>query len=969
MAAKGKSSVQVQRNFKRFIAILTSAACEWFLIFLLFVDALLSYLLTKFAVYCDLQKPCILCSRFEHITGNESSQLYEDLLCSNHISKLTSWIASQIYGKDDGNGMHEDYLFPFTTRDNSNREMHMFSVGNSVSDVESYGSRRSMPSRSCVHSPVHSSVGVGQWSCCCSLWGHRGKFKGLKLKSSGTKHAKPNIPLPRLPNSSRSNRSRDSSKKIRDKSPASVTSCRSAKVGVDPLFHVGYSELKFFSDTDSEFLFSDGDDGSGLTSVTHEPKMEGLVRASRYRPKAPPNGLRSGRPSKRPPKPKRSLSEPWPVFRKAYDVKSLGSYNEFETGLSELNCQQSNRKSNPSALPELISLDDILSSPNVLEKDINGTGDFGYASINKNVELLKSVYATDGVPVKNDPALIKRNHSKVDAVSESEVGVRERDSSGTTTEAPLMKPNPGNVNAVSKSQGSVRERDSSGVTTEAFIKPDHNKVNAVSQSEGNVKERASSSITTETLIQPEHGKVNPLSQSDRNVKERDSSGVSKEQPAVKEPDRVDEEMEVLASQDSSARETNLSAKNTSSTVDGCVGEKQTTDASSSNAKPMLHTSASVESGLESLDGGYVSEIEGESIVDQLKRQIDYDRKCIKELYKELEEERSAAAIAANQAMAMITKLQEEKAAFHMEALHCLRMMEEQAEFDVEALEKANDLLAEKEKEIQDLEAELEFSKLDYQDESIMENPLDKSCDLMGGIDPVENTVMPGVKNDLNVTCNSMATEVSIGSNQPPFSETTLLEFEDEKLYITNCLKSLERKLSELSSRGASSKMLNGGHSQKHMDDGQNQAETPRKERSLLNDGQNQEETPRKGRSLLNGQLEENVLHGQKDLHMSNGSSAAQEGPTGCGGGDELECEDNNADSRGEKDIMDPGEMDLVILENEISDLNDRLEALETDHDFLEHMLYSLQNGAEGLQFVREIAHQLQELRKIGTGFR
>ncbi|XP_062022597.1 myosin-binding protein 2-like isoform X3 [Rosa rugosa] len=940
MAAKGKPSVQVQRNFERFIAILTSAACEWFLIFLLFVDALLSYLLTKFAVYCDLQKPCILCSRFEHITGNESSQLYEDLLCSNHISKLTSWIASQIYG----NGMHEDYLFPFTTRDNSNREMHMFSVGNSVSDVESYSSRRRVPSRSCVHSPVHSSVGVGQWSCCCSLWGHRGKFKGLKLKSSGTKHAKPNIPLPRLPNSSRSNRSRDSSKKIRDKSPASATSRCSAKVGVDPLFHVGYSELKFFSDTDSEFLFSDGDDGSGLTSVNHEPKMEGLVRASRYRPKAPPNGLRSGRPTKRPPKPKRSLSEPWPVFRKAYDVKSLGSDNEFETGLSKLNCQQSNRKSNPSALPELISLDDILSSPNVLEK-------------------------ADGAPVKNDPALIKPNHSKVDAVSESEVSVRARDSSGTTTEAPLMKPNPSNVNAVSKSQGSVRERDSSGITTEAFIKPDHNKVNVVSQSEGNVKERASSGITTEALIQPDHRKVNPLSQSDRSVKERDSSGVSKEQPAVKEPDRVDEEMEVLASQDSSAREINLSAKNTSSTVDGCVGEKQTTDASSSNAKPMLHTSASVESGLESLDGGYVSEIEGESIVDQLKRQIDYDRKCIKELYKELEEERSAAAIAANQAMAMITKLQEEKAAFHMEALHCLRMMEEQAEFDVEALEKANDLLAEKEKEIQDLEAELEFSKLDLQDESIMENPLDKSCDMMGGIDLVENTVMPGVKNDLNVTCNSMATEVSTGSNQPPFSETTLLEFEDEKLYISNCLKSLERKLSELSSRGASSKMLNGGHSQKHMDDGQNQAETPRKERSLLNDGQNQEETPRKERSLLNGQLEENVLHGQKDLHMSNGSSAAQEGPTGCDGGDELECEDNNADSHGEKHIMDPGEMDLVILENEISDLNDRLEALETDHDFLEHMLYSLQNGAEGLQFVREIAHQLQELRKIGTGFR
>lgn len=59
----------------------------------------------------------------------------------------------------------------------------------------------------------------------------------------------------------------------------------------------------------------------------------------------------------------------------------------------------------------------------------------------------------------------------------------------------------------------------------------------------------------------------------------------------------------------------------------------------------------------SIEGSMVSEIEGESTVDRLKRQIDLDRKSISLLYKELEEERSASAIAANQAMAMITRLQ------------------------------------------------------------------------------------------------------------------------------------------------------------------------------------------------------------------------------------------------------------------------------------------------------------------------
>ncbi|KAH7517328.1 hypothetical protein FEM48_Zijuj09G0051900 [Ziziphus jujuba var. spinosa] len=122
-------------------------------------------------------------------------------------------------------------------------------------------------------------------------------------------------------------------------------------------------------------------------------------------------------------------------------------------------------------------------------------------------------------------------------------------------------------------------------------------------------------------------------------------------------------------------------------------EVQIIDSSNSNEIQMLRKSVSVESGLESVNGSNVTEIE----------------------------ERNASEIATNQAMAMITRLQEEKASLHMEALLYLRMMEEQAEHDVEALEKANDLLAEKEKEIQDMEAELEFYRLNFPDEIKSEN--------------------------------------------------------------------------------------------------------------------------------------------------------------------------------------------------------------------------------------------------------
>ncbi|OMO49910.1 hypothetical protein CCACVL1_30759 [Corchorus capsularis] len=79
------------------------------------------------------------------------------------------------------------------------------------------------------------------------------------------------------------------------------------------------------------------------------------------------------------------------------------------------------------------------------------------------------------------------------------------------------------------------------------------------------------------------------------------------------------------------------------------------------------------------------EAEGD-ILHHLKRQVRMDRKSLMALYMELDEERSASAVAANNAMAMITRLQAEKAAVQMEALQYQRMMEEQAEYDQEALQ-------------------------------------------------------------------------------------------------------------------------------------------------------------------------------------------------------------------------------------------------------------------------------------------
>lgn len=116
---------------------------------------------------------------------------------------------------------------------------------------------------------------------------------------------------------------------------------------------------------------------------------------------------------------------------------------------------------------------------------------------------------------------------------------------------------------------------------------------------------------------------------------------------------------------------------------------------------------------ESVEGKLPNEAESDSILHYLTKQVHLDRKTLVALYMELDEERNASAVAANNAMAMITRLQAEKAAVQMEASQYQRMMEEQAEYEEEALGLTNELLAKREEEIKILEAELEAYRQKY----------------------------------------------------------------------------------------------------------------------------------------------------------------------------------------------------------------------------------------------------------------
>ncbi|KAF6150987.1 hypothetical protein GIB67_016465 [Kingdonia uniflora] len=259
------------------------------------------------------------------------------------------------------------------------------------------------------------------------------------------------------------------------------------------------------------------------------------------------------------------------------------------------------------------------------------------------------------------------------------------------------------------------------------------------------------------------------------------------------------------------------------------------------------------------------------------------------LFKELEEERNASAIAANEAMAMITRLQEEKASLHLEALQYLRMMEEHAEYDVEALQKANDLLSEREKDIQDLEAELEFYQNKLPDEPDMERPelvSDSDVCCIGN-----STTAPTAQSPVKI------------ENHIRILKDSSIDFDDEKYYISQCLKMLESKLNRLPNIGVYMDASNAGHSE----------------------------------SKANG------VNGLDELH----SSEAANGKT------EMK-----------KDEKENSCLDLISIENEVLNLNERLEALKGDRNFLEHVVNSLRNGDEGVRFIEGIAHHLGDLRKV-----
>ncbi|XP_015968476.1 myosin-binding protein 1 [Arachis duranensis] len=827
MASSGVSTAMLSRNFSTSLA---SALLEWFLIFFLFVDAVFSYVITKFASYCKLQTPCLFCSRLDHVLGKQKTGFYWELICSAHKLEISSLVLCRAHDKlVNVQGICQNCLFSLANINKTNAE-HCNLVGKFGDESASRFDQ----------DPLLGDRIETQCSCCNEQRIFNSYDERLAFSKSIESEV---VDLDEL------EAVRDSlhDKKRRAKPSVSFRVSNLRNSQLDPLSHVGYTEVKVTSDTESEseLPLSEDDDTNIPVSVKDDTKEDVKLPCEDIEPTIIDLNKASGKPRSLAPPLEPLLSEPEIQLENmdTHAIKSVSEAMGSENNEEELDWQQA-------------------------EKNADAT------TVSKESYELTT----------NEVGLASDKRSAMDCEEIIKLGNKQ-----TTSEAG-SEPNP--------------------VSSDSFQQ------NPIILDLGDAYKLAVGN------------------------KGRQLSGILAEQWLGKDSTRVSEDLKIMLSQFSATRGTDLSMNDISPRLSINSDEMKNSDVSNSTGMQILQKMISLErneSGL-SLDGSIVSEIEGESVVDRLKRQVDHDRKLMSALYKELEEERNASAVAANQALAMITRLQEEKAALHMEALQYLRVMDEQSEYDTDALQKANDAISEKDREIEELEAKLDFYRKKFPDESMNENVLVTNFEMKVKDIGLDNSQCSAIESEESILGKSV-TENPIISDKAQELVTSLegenvqlvknssLKFQEERLYISERLKKLEKQVYLF---------LNMHHS----------------EEKCINSESSGKESP------VNCEKLDSSLMMPDSVSILKMNSDAKD----C---DYLSSkEPKDFDENGDSPLL-CGNNDLASTGNVIHNFVGRLQIIEADLSFLEHSMNLLSNGDEGLKLLKEIADHLQQLRRIG----
>lgn len=366
---------------------------------------------------------------------------------------------------------------------------------------------------------------------------------------------------------------------------------------------------------------------------------------------------------------------------------------------------------------------------------------------------------------------------------------------------------------------------------------------------------------------------------------------------------------------------------------------------------------------ESLDGSAASELEGGDVlstVDGLKSALKAERKTLQTLYAELEEERSASAIATNQTMAMITRLQEEKATMQMESLQYQRMIEEQSEYDQEALQLLSELMVKREKEKQELQRELDVYQkkvLEYEGKEKFrllrrtsgESVTSESFSGSSG----NNGDRVGLSIDLNREAKEEdGFEHENGNHDTPVDEVLDLQeslgiFEGERISILEQLKALEEKLFTMTD-----------DEEEHFED------VKPIEHFYEKNGKHPSELENGFHGNTNGNIDPEGrikgVKGKRLLPLFDEMSDKNMGKMENRHVNEYcSCELENSN-------FENGNLENKrnVIEEEVDQLYGRLRALEEDNKFLKQCMSSLNKGDKGMDLLQEILKHLHDLRNV-----
>ncbi|KAL9265353.1 Myosin-binding protein 2-like protein [Drosera capensis] len=920
--------------------VLVQAALEWTLIFCILINSLFSYLLIKFASHFGLKKPCLLCSRIDGIFEPQNpNSLYTSLVCENHaaeIGKLGYCSSHRMLVES------QDLCLDCSNQHHRQKGNSMFANGEVKCSCCGLiiAHKNESHHNSCEVIRTHSGVfGHTQNSILMS--------NQRDYAESGVDDIACDLVLKGEQNLESDGLSESLSSRFRCKMLDGVG--REDSV-LEPLIEVdSFVDMKSLVVDDPgevsptgvlshhlEFYIEDGrlvPDDKLLDSVVHEVKRDGSVGAEESQRDWDQKNVVS------------SVSEVW---QGTEEVPVL----QQDTVLVEPKFEQEQCCS----MLDLVTLDEDSSFPGSQREEVKEevnerTVDAPAAEVSTRTEPEVSALATldSGIaPRISSEDLYQATKEEAQEVSHGELTdlnwVEESSTSWEQDEPPtrdVLEVSTGSDEIQANGDPDLKQRDGEKL-------PQEDALIDVSQGDQN---------------------DNPFAFPEQNESEipADNDHVL---DAIRYQDETENYKDMVVDVDGDGYEDAKVA---------FPGEHNEAQAEQTETPPSVESMDQIEKKLlllarketasqESLDGSILSEVDngdGALTMERLESALREERKALRTLYAELEKERNAAAVATNETMAMISRLQEEKAAMQMEALHNQRMMEEQAEYDQEALQMMNEVIVKREMEKLELEKMLEIYKnkvVEYEERErmrILARRIDGSTRSKASSGFSSNAEE---SDGSSIDLNDEAKKVDVSSNHEGdghHDETlpdtvldlhdSLASFEEERLSILQQLKVLEEKLISLA------------------DEEEEHDESMKPFEKFYEE--NEEEFRKaedNGTEIDFSRIDDNH-HDHQDYTLY--GSKPKKLP--LFGASDLELEDGEIDgSEHEKDpaMLPVTKFELAkkrqVIEKEMGSVYERLEALEADREFLKNCVGSLRKGVRGLDLLQEILHHLRDLKNV-----